>query len=259
MTAFHKALSLIKREFSYFRIKPGRLIFDHISKCAGTSVYYFLKPYYPYRKTYSINGSSPEKSVQNFARLAEKKQQSYLLIHGHLARGLFSLVPENTLYITTLRDPIDRIASHYEYVKRDKTNHLHRKVVEGNIFLTDYCARHLSPELENWYVSYFSGLTKDEMYADPGQAIEIAYSHLIKDYQLIGFQDRIPDFLNKVAELAGLPNAKADKHHKNKTIRHDGGSLSDEERDSISSYNKLDIALYEKLMLLRKNGTILNI
>ncbi len=74
-------------------------------------------------------------------------------IHGHFLPYKYAGA-ENATFITWLRDPIDRLISHYYYWQQTYTPEvapLHRRVVEENWTLDDFC---LSTEMRNIYSEF---------------------------------------------------------------------------------------------------------
>ena len=105
----------IKREiFSYFsKENPNKILFDHLPKCGGSSLNKYLEMHYPRRRTFSIDGYHPEVSVEKFKNLSKKNRHGYDLVKGHLAHELLDYVHPECLKVTVLREPVDRIISHY--------------------------------------------------------------------------------------------------------------------------------------------------
>ena len=67
-----------------------------------------------------------------------------------------------TTYITVLRDPVDRIASHYYYAKRYPTHYLHKEITGRNMSLQDYASARLSDELDNGQVRMLAGVVNEK-------------------------------------------------------------------------------------------------
>ncbi len=237
----------IKREYNYQTVKPKSIVFDHIPKCAGTTVFSYLKKYYPYRLTYETLASHD--FVNKFKQYSIKKRNQYKFITGHLAFLLADYASPDTLLVTIIREPIDRIISHYFYVKDKKNPKLYQKVfVENNISLKDYCAMIESDELSNYYVKRYSGWNNKRIESFPEGAINKAYNNIITKYNHVGFQDKIEEFMVKLIEISNLPK---DSYH-NKYVNQTAARKSIKQIDidiinEIKKYNTLDIKLYKKL------------
>ncbi|NBB78933.1 MAG: sulfotransferase family 2 domain-containing protein, partial [Verrucomicrobia bacterium] len=139
----------------YLHVVPSsrsrRILFDHIPKCAGQSLNAYLRRHFPGRKIFHMPGSAPAASVAQFRQLPESQRHAFALISGHLAGYLFDEVHPDSCKITVLREPVDRIVSHYYFVKRTQSHYLHEKVLREGLSLRDYVEQALSHELSNHY------------------------------------------------------------------------------------------------------------
>lgn len=81
-------------------------------------------------------------------------------IHGHFMPLKYKLLRSRTplQFVTWLREPVERLASHYHYWMRHYDPHdsgeLHRRVVEEQWSLERFC---LGPELQNTYCKFLWG------------------------------------------------------------------------------------------------------
>jgi hypothetical protein len=111
-----------------FRRKK-KLYFLHIPKTAGTSVSSILS---------QIAAEKDLKMVGPILidLLIERPNwEEYDLLIGHL--GLLPLEYKFD-YFTVLRDPLERLYSHYSHVKRDSNHYLHKIVVVEELDFLDY-------------------------------------------------------------------------------------------------------------------------
>lgn len=237
----------IKREYNYFIKKPKSVIFDHIPKCAGTTVYTFLRNYYPSRLIFGT--SVTIENVNKFRNYSKTKRNHYKFVTGHLANLLVDYVEQETIAVVVFRDPIDRIVSHYYYVKRRENHFLNKQVfINDNISLKDYCSKIDNEQIRNFYVKRYSGMKDEDIQNFPEKAVELAFDNISKKYDLVGFQDNIPEFMDKLIEKINLPKGS----YENKLVNSTQNRMSMAEMDvetsnAIKKYNSLDISLYDKL------------
>jgi hypothetical protein len=237
--------------------KPSPILFDHIPKCAGNAVNRFLMRFYSPNVTFSLDGVHFENSVKEFKALSEKERLSYSLIHGHSANKLIDFTHPNTKILTILRDPIDRVISHYYYIKTYRSHFLHDKLINNNISLKEYCGLNLSNDLENQYTVHFSRLPLSEVRKDGNAALELALTNIIKNYDLVGFQSNLVDFFTSFSEMMQLPTRNISNNRVNTTSKRPKVDELDEATlNGIKNYNRLDIALYEKLTAIKQDGVI---
>jgi hypothetical protein len=146
------------------------LISVHLPKTAGASLRLALEQHFGDRLLWDY-GDRPI-NVRSFARNASALKncisnvrgrpdlEKIGCIHGHFMPLKYRLLPAATgkRYVTWMRDPVERLASHYFYWLRDyqedSIGKLKRRVVEEKWSLERFC---LGPELKNLYSRFFWG------------------------------------------------------------------------------------------------------
>jgi len=240
-----KAAKILVNYINYYLRgkKPSPILFDHLPKCGGYSVNFYLKQNFPLHLTFQT-GKNPHESVRIFKTLTENQRHKYQLVIGHLSHELRDYANPDIFKVTVLREPIDRIISHYFYVKQKESHYLHKRVIEENITLADFTTKGLSTELTNWYTSHFSGMSPQAVSEDPSKAITLALKTVLNHYDLIGFQDDIHGFLESVQRHCGLevnlPQSRMNVTKTRKSVE----DLSEIERINISKSNAADIELF---------------
>lgn len=90
-----------------------RLAFVHVQKTAGTTLYTVLSRLIPQERI------SPWLTPQMVTRVAPEQLARYRLVRGHVSYGILARVlPADTIYMTFLREPIERALSHYAHLQR---------------------------------------------------------------------------------------------------------------------------------------------
>jgi len=121
--------------------KIGRdriLIFLHISKAAGSTLHNILEKQYEDTGHFFTAGGPENKDRERILQLSSKEKERLGVVRGHVNYGVHELLTKPSVYITMLRDPIDRIISLYYYLKRDQNHYLHRRCISENWTLEDY-------------------------------------------------------------------------------------------------------------------------
>ncbi|WP_296700426.1 sulfotransferase family 2 domain-containing protein [Algoriphagus sp.] len=242
-----------KKELRYLITNPKPILFDHLPKCGGTTINWYLESVFPRRFVYEISGENPLEAVEKFKDLPKGIRLKSKVIYGHLANELIDYANPESLVVTVLRDPVSRIVSHYHYVKANKNHYLHHKIKEGKIRLDNYCYQNLSSELENWYVSHFSKMSISQINRDPDKAIKLALKNIKDKYHIIGFQDDITSFVNELAHLANLKNKFQNQILNGRKKKSKSKELDQATYDLICEKNSLDIELYNQLIFLRES------
>lgn len=246
----------LKKEFIYHfsTLKPRKILFDHLPKCGGTSLNSYLESHYPWRKTFSTNGLNPIASVEEFLSFPESKRYRYDLVKGHLANRLIDYVHPKCLKVTMLRDPVDRIISHYYYAKRMPNHYLYPKIHEANMSLEDYIASDLSDELRNWYTTHFSMSTLAEVEQNPEKSIDNAIDALINKYDIVGFLDEFSFFIDTIRDEAKLQYLY---QIEKKNVTQGRVAIKDVQLSTIKMierFNQLDIELFRRIKEYTRNS-----
>lgn len=204
----------------------------------------FLTEHYPDRLIFHSCSSMPLETAQTFGRQSEKKRHSYSLITGHLARHLISLVDPVCLAVTLLRDPIERITSHYFYARSSPQHYLHETIHAHRMTLKQYVSSDLSEELRNWYTTYFSNLSIDQAEANPERSVAVALEVLRTSYAIVGTVETFGTFIESLRRRARLWNPYRGSIHNPTPNRPQTSQLPAATIEAIQARNRLDLALY---------------
>ncbi|MDT8445012.1 MAG: sulfotransferase family 2 domain-containing protein [Desulfuromonadales bacterium] len=154
--------------------------------------------------------------------------------------------PES-LKVTVLREPIDRIVSHYFFAQRDRNHYLYPKIHEQKLSLAKYVSSGISGELQNWYTTHFSGMNLMELSKEPERALEMAMYNLTSQYDLVGVLEKYEDFIDKLRKISGLKVAYPKRRFNVTHGRPQLDSLDEATIEIIKQFNQLDISLYERI------------
>lgn len=146
------------------------LISVHMPKTAGSSFLASMRQKYGDRlltdygdrpiNRGSITRNSHALAACVWHALTAGKFAGVACVHGHFMPLKYSLLRTRTPlhFVTWLRDPVERLGSHYHYWLRHYDPHdcgeLHRRVVEEQWSLERFC---LGPELQNTYCKFLWG------------------------------------------------------------------------------------------------------
>lgn len=146
---------------------PAILLFMHIPKTAGTTFRFIVEQQYRPRELAALY---PGHREQFDAFQAAARKRPPLAAMGHFRFGLHRRLAPVTRYVTFLRDPVDQALSHFNHL-RDSDHPDHRAVVRPADGLDRFLVHDWARNLQTQYVT---GLTADEIDADPDEAFRIA-------------------------------------------------------------------------------------
>lgn len=178
-------------------VVPNRtLIFLHIPKAAGSTLHSILEREYDPEETYTTEGPGLVREAR-FAELPLAVRARYRLIKGHMYFGIHRHVPNPSRYVTVIRHPVERVVSHYWYVRRWQGHRLHERVCTADMTLEEYVSSRVTRELNNGQVRNLVG--PGHLSVEYGQCDESmlsqAFENLEKWFAVVGIAERFDETL----------------------------------------------------------------
>ncbi|NBT13432.1 MAG: hypothetical protein EBS56_07610 [Planctomycetia bacterium] len=228
------------------RSRARKLLFEHIPKCGGTATRGYFERHYAGSRTYQVYGRRPEECA-GFKRLPVARRHAYDLVIGHGAHELLDWTAPGTIAATVLREPVDRILSHYYYVREKPEHYLHAAVAGGDLSPGAYVAAGLSDELRNHMVCRFLGVRPEAAERDPARAVEGAWDVLNHRYRIVGIAERLDAAMDAIRTAVGFDGRFSGERTNCTRSRRPATQLSAEDRRLIEQHNALDIELYRRV------------
>jgi len=214
------------------------LIFVHVPKAAGTTLQRVIDDRYPRRKVLTF--ADPEEAEAALARMTEAERDEIEAVKGHVHFGVHRYFRRPARYVTMLRHPVARIASHYRYARSNSSHYLHDEVVGRNLDLAGYAASDLSDELQDGQLRMFSARARE--LAPPDEAaLEEAKRMLEHEFAVVGLTERFDESLLLMQESLGWTTPYYARENES---RGSLPKLSEEALAAIEAANPLDFALY---------------
>lgn len=166
---------------------PATVIFVHIPKTAGRTLEAVLARQYRPAETLGIYGydGGIQAAVSQLESMGEEARRSLRLIKGHYRFGLHELLPQPARYLTMLRDPIERVISHYAYMRETPRHPLHELARREG--LAGYVESGTSRELDNGQVRLVSGWEKGYGFGEcPPQMLDEAQRNIERSFAAVG-------------------------------------------------------------------------
>jgi len=220
-------------------MNPNTIIFLHIPKTGGRSLQAILLRKYPSDEAI-INAHD---RLNEIAQWSDERKRKIRYLQGHLTYGVHKLLPQKCSYITTLRDPIERVISHYYFMKRATNHSLNKIILQQNMNLEDYIKSGVSNELNNDQTKIIAGIPKkspiqlDEM-------LRIAKNNIDKEFLAVGVLEEFNKTLLMLKKHLDLQNIFYGI--RNQTIeRPQQEQISNRTLQIINENNYADIELYD--------------
>ena len=217
-----------------------RLLFDHIPKAGGTSFHVLLE------QIYGRGNVSPRLAGVRIQELAQRYRR-YRAVCGHLLVLPGDRLPSDTLNVTLLRNPVDRVVSEFFYRKHDAgpTGESNLDLIKSADFSSlvtnsDQCLLPVPNAMVRHYSQY--EITGNGSHAD-GELLECA-KRALERFDVVGTLEQMPDFLDLIAyelrwtSLPDLPWANAT------SSRPCVGDLAPEVRSMLFDRERYDLELH---------------
>ncbi|XLQ20257.1 MAG: hypothetical protein ACKUBY_00565 [Candidatus Moraniibacteriota bacterium] len=220
------------------------LISLHLPKTAGSSFRKSLHDYFgnqlliDHKDAPLQHSSLIRHGMTNIAYfnnyIFSNKYQNIQCIHGHFLP--FKYLPikfrkgEDVKFVTWMRNPVDRLISHYNYWQKsynyNESFNLHKKVIEENWSLENFC---FSNELRNVYSKYL-------------------WKFPLEDFDFIGITEFYEEDVKYFSKF--FLKVEMSVYHE-RVNRKNSEDISDEFRKNVERFHAKDMQIYRKALELR--------
>jgi hypothetical protein len=225
------------------RVAPAPLIFVHIPKAAGSTLQEIIVRHYQGCRGFRFTGDAER--LEAFRSLSQEDRDSFDLLQGHVHFGVHELLTRPATYITMLRDPVDRVVSHFHFVTANPDHYLHRQL--GGMTLRDYAVTRASHELDNDQVRWLCAA--DHFDVPVGRVsramVEEAKWNLANAFEAIGLMERFDESLRCLSAAFGWRDTEPPAKRNANRHRPSLSDVPQETLDAIRRINRYDVELYE--------------
>jgi hypothetical protein len=222
-----------------------QLAFCHIPKTGGTSIHQFIAG------AYGADSVSENIDSENYST-AIRAFASYQAIIGHFWFRPSETLDHSRLNVTILRDPIDRILSHFYFFRRlDPT--IHPTAPERNMDLASYAASELPSVLSatsNFQTRLLAplGLAPSEVRPSDNDLL-LAAQRAVDSFDLVGIFSELEETAICIACLAQVSTGTELPRENVTSARPAIADLPSQVRKRLESLNELDRELYSHATL----------
>ena len=271
----------------YAQPSEPKLLFIHIPKTAGCSLRTLLEKEYPGTGTLVVGGRTLLMCYEGDQR-ARDRINGYMyeagIFFSHLSFGIHEWLDiPSRRYLTILRDPVERVVSHYNQLAgsaNSPLNHpdlhgmsladmLEKQIIPSNLmtrkilgerpeqvtwaeieagrcaYAGGYVGFHFPPEVWSGKAQEILALPRRPAANDP-VLLDAALDNIQRHFYFVGLMERLPEAVEVLGHRLGW-----DDHsdipkiniNKNKKLT----EINEETRALIEEYNRLDMRLYEQI------------
>jgi len=217
------------------------MIFVHTPKAGGTTIRGIMHRQYGKRNCYETTKTN----ISQLLALPEYEKDKIKVLQGHRILGLWGLhkhFNKDVIYITMLRDPIDRVISHYYYNLLGFSSN--KKIISNNYSLKDYVQNGIFPNAENRQVKELSGNPDIPYGTCTREMLETAIRNIDAQFDMVG----IMEYFDESLIMLMLKFGWWYPFYRKRNVTHNRPRKADIDKETlkvIEKHNQLDIELYQ--------------
>ncbi|MEN6586611.1 MAG: sulfotransferase family 2 domain-containing protein [Sulfuricella sp.] len=216
------------------------IVFIHIPKTGGMTMYAMIRDIYKPSELHKINPAI--ESIEKYLSLSMSRKEKLKVIYGHMDYWVQELLPPNSRYVTLLRNPVERVISHYHYVRRTANDPLRELAMRSS--LDDWVARCNLLEMDNGQTRRLSGSEGSVSFgACSAQMLEQARQNVQHNFALVGITERFDETYGLMSKLFDWPI----RHYQPRNVAQQRSSTKEIPARTIrliEKHNALDMELY---------------
>jgi hypothetical protein len=219
------------------------VIFVHIGRTAGTTLARVLGRTYPEKATYSFPSTDIDGGVAAFRSLPVDERRRFRLLKGHIMFGIHDAVPRPFTYVTLLRDPVERLISHYFYICQRPEHRLHDRLRSTEMSFEEFVGSGITLETDNWQARSISGLHED--FGCCGEdMLRRAKQNIVEHFSVCGITERFDETLVMLQRALRWESKPLYYGRENETRRPNVVDVPREWVEAVEDQNPIDVELY---------------
>lgn len=205
----------------------------HLQKTAGSTLNAIIDRNYPHNRMYAIIKGN-DKLVSEFANQPEAMRAKLQMLRGVTYYGIHEHIPRESRYFTMIRNPVERIISHYLFRQR-----------KGHTVTLEQFLEERPEQFNVQVVTLLGNTSRAETLRQPldSTSVERAKEHIRTHFSLVGLTERFDESLVMMGKRFGWKKLYYAK--KLVTPNAQRKQISDQQRAWLTQHTTYDMELYE--------------
>lgn len=224
---------------------PRPLIFLHIPKAAGSTLQELIVRQYAGGRSFTFTGDQGRYS--EFAGMSAAERGSFDVLLGHVQFGVHEHLPDPATYITMLREPVDRVVSHFHFILQRKEHYLHESLRRRGYSLREWLLEARPLVVDNYQLRWLISRPMGEV--APGEVtrsmLDEAKWNLENAFSVVGLTERFEESLSCMARAFGWSDLEGQENRNTNPIRPALDEVDPSTLAAIHETNRLDVELHE--------------
>jgi hypothetical protein len=219
-----------------------QLLFIHCPKTAGTTFFTLLSAHYPSEDIYRSQVGTLQDALQEHGWPIIAR---YRLMRAHYDTSITRYFPRRPVCVTMIRDPVERIISYFEHVRRSPNHKHYRTVVEGKMTLEDFMDPPLArSDTCNFQVRQLAGAIRGPAKEMPGSVLLEMARVRLAEFAFFGITERFDDSLDLLHYTFGWQPVRNYENLNVSPTPSRRGDHPEHVVEKIEIANELDLQLY---------------
>lgn len=225
------------------------VLFLHLPKTAGTTLNSIIDAQYPAAAIHSL-GADTHAAVAAFEALPAAERAGFKIIRGHFPYGFHAAVPGSTTYFTLLRDPVARVISYYNYIRRTPPHYLHERVMRDRLTLRELLETGEALMMNDGMVRLLSGVWGERPFGGVTDADRDEAARVLRDVcSVVGLTEAFDPTLLLLQRAFGWRDLSYRRLNVGRGARgrrpaRSRSTIDDATRAAIEACNQHDLAVY---------------
>ncbi len=227
--------------------EDAALIFVHILKAGGTTLHHLLETQFAPEESFATCSTQrfPGNTLNDFEALSKEQLVDVRLLNGHMGFGLHRHLPRPAVYITMLREPIERVLSHYSFDRTLPGSPVYAHLQSGEMDLKGYVQHYAdAAEMDNLQTRMIAGNWHKRGFGPcTPKMLEQAKHNLRERFVVVGLTEQFDASYLLLARTFGWrPMCYRRRNKTRKRVYRD--EVTAGEIDTIRQHNEYDLQLY---------------